>query len=253
VARKLDDPVRPADDESRATAERLIRSARRGSLGTLEPSTGHPFVSLTSLATDVDGTPLILVSQLSHHTGHLMADPRCSLLVGEDGKGDPLAHPRITLTCRAVPVERDGEIGARIRRRFLARQPKAALYVDFPDFGFFKLEIERGSLNGGFGKAFRMERSDLVLDLADAAELVATEEGAIGHMNEDHPETAKLYAEKLLGLPAARWRMTGIDPAGCDLSAADMTARLPFPERVADAEGLRLMLHRLAVSARSAG
>jgi hypothetical protein len=98
-----------------------------------------------------------------------------------------------------------------------------------------------------------MDRSDLVLDLADAAELVATEEGAIGHMNEDHPETAKLYAEKLLGLPAARWRITGIDPSGCDLSAGDMTARLPFPERVTDGDGLRLMLHRLAVSARSAG
>ncbi len=245
------DPVRPVDDESRRLAERLLRTARRGSLGTLEPETGHPFVSLVSLATDVDGTPIILVSQLSNHTGHLAADRRCSLLVGESGKGDPLAHPRITLSCRAAAVDRESERGLRIRRRFLARQPKAELYVDFPDFGFIALEIERGSLNGGFGKAYRLEREDLVLDLSGADELIAAEESAVAHMNADHGDAASLYAERLLRLPAGRWTLTGIDPAGCDLGCGEMSARLPFPHRAATASDLREMLHRLAVDARS--
>lgn len=246
------DPVRPTDEEGLRLAERLLRGARRGALGTLEPG-GHPFVSLVSLATDVDATPLILVSRLSHHTAHLTADARCSLLVDESGKGDPLAHPRLTLTCRAVPIERESERGRRVRRRFLARQPKAALYVDFPDFGFFALEIERGSLNGGFGKAYRLERADLVLDLAGAEELLALEESALEHMNADHAASAALYAEKLLGLPAGRWTMTGIDPAGCDLASGERTGRLPFDGRVTSSDGLRRALHDLAVRARSRG
>jgi putative heme iron utilization protein len=244
------DPIRPTDDEGLRLAERLLRGARRGALGTLE-SGGHPFVSLVSLATDVDGTPLILVSRLSHHTAHLSGDARCSLLVDESGKGDPLAHPRLTLTCRAVPIDRESERGLRVRRRFLARQPKAALYVDFPDFGFFALEIERGSLNGGFGKAYRLERGDLVLDLAGAEDLVAVEESAVEHMNADHADSASLFAERLLGLPAGRWTITGIDPSGCDLASSERTGRLPFGERVTSPDGLRRVLHALSVRARS--
>ncbi|GAH59469.1 unnamed protein product, partial [marine sediment metagenome] len=33
-------------------------------------------------------------------------------------------------------------VEARARERFLARHPKAKLYADFPDFGFFALAPE---------------------------------------------------------------------------------------------------------------
>lgn len=243
------DPIRPTDDEARGLARGLLRAARFGSLATLGPD-GHPGATLTSLATDSDGTPLILVSSLSAHTRNLMADPRASLLIAPGGKGDPLAHPRVTLKLRATRVARDGEDAPRIRRRFLARQPKAALYADFGDFSFFSLQIEAASLNGGFGKAYELAASDILAERDKAAAIAAIEEGALAHMNADHADALQLYATKLLGAKAGAWRATGLDPDGLDLALGDIALRLPFPASVDGPGALRMMLAGLAAQAR---
>ena len=39
----------------------------------------------------------LLISALAEHTRNLRADPRCSLLVAEEGDGNPLARGRVTL------------------------------------------------------------------------------------------------------------------------------------------------------------
>ncbi len=170
------------------------RSARFGALAVLEPETGTPLASRVGVATDLDGTPLILISMLSAHTGALLADPRCSLLVGEPGKGDALAHPRITLVCRAARLERGTPEHARAERRYLNRNPKAKLYVGLGDFSFFRLEVERASLNGGFGKAYLLDRADLLAGGPVAEELATSEQPAIDHMNTDHLDAIALYA-----------------------------------------------------------
>lgn len=157
------EPIRATDDDARALARDLLHTARFATLATHEAGTGFPFASLVSLATDLDGTPVILISRLSGHTGNLMADPRASLLIARTGKGDPLAHPRITLMVTARVIDRDSPEGARVRLRFLAQQPKAALYVDFPDFSFVALEVVRASLNGGFARAYSLVREDIIV------------------------------------------------------------------------------------------
>lgn len=160
----------PVDEEARALAQRLLHGARYGALATLDPASGHPLASRVALATDVDGAPLILISALSAHTGALLADPRCSLLCGEPGRGDPLAHPRVTLVARARRIDRADEAAhTRVRRRYLARQPKARLYADFGDFAYWRLEVERASLNGGFGRAYELTATD-VLPTVDGPE-----------------------------------------------------------------------------------
>lgn len=161
------DPILTTDDDARALARELLRTARYATLATHEVSTGFPFASLVSLATDLDGTPVILISRLSGHTGNLMADARASLLIARVGKGDPLAHPRITLMVRARVLDRESAEGERVRARFLAVQPKAALYVDFPDFSFVALDVERASLNGGFARAFSLVRADVMIAVTD--------------------------------------------------------------------------------------
>lgn len=245
------EPIRPTDAKARGLAKTLLRSARSAALATLTAK-GHPFASLASLATDVDGTPLILVSALSGHTANLEADPRASLLIAPGGKGDPLAHPRITLLVRAQKVERESEDGRRIRRRFLARQPKAALYADFPDFSFFALGIERASLNGGFGRAYELDAADILSDCSRAQALIEAEEGAIAHMNADHADAVRLYASALLGARDGAWRISGLDPDGCDLTLGDKALRLPFDEPVTDPDALRKTLVALAGRARAA-
>ena len=225
----------------------LLRSVRSGALATLDAQTGGPFSSLVSLATDSDGSPLILVSRLSAHTANLDRDGRASILFAATGKGDPLAHPRLTVSGR---VEVTGE--ERARRRFLARHPKAELYADFPDFTFRRLRIEAGHLNGGFARAARLSAADLASDLAGADALLEAEAGAVAHMNEDHADALGLYATRLAGRPAGDWRAVGIDPDGMDMNAGDLTARIVFPERVTEAGSLRRVLVALAAQARAA-
>jgi len=245
------DPIRPTDASARGLARGLLRSARSASLATLTAD-GHPFASLTSLATDIDGTPLILVSSLSGHTGNLIADPRCSLLIAPGGKGDPLAHARITLIATAEAIDRESELGQRVRRRFLARQPKASLYVDFPDFSFFALRLQRASLNGGFGRAYELEAGDVLSDCSQAQALIQAEEGAVDHMNEDHADAIRLYATNLLGGEDGAWRLSGLDPDGADLMLGDKALRLAFDEPVTTPDALRNTLVMLAGKARSA-
>lgn len=154
------DPIRPTDDNARQLARSLMEETRWAALSTLEEN-GHPSVSLVSFSLDEDRTPILLVSALSGHTLNLRHDPRCALLFGEPGKGDPLAHPRLTVLCHAAFIERPSAENDRLKPIYLKRQPKAALYIDFGDFCFVRLDIVSASLNGGFGKAYRLERDDL--------------------------------------------------------------------------------------------
>ncbi len=160
--------LRPTGEAAIAQARMLVRSAAFGALSVLEPETGHPSISRVLLATDFDGVPVILVSQLAAHTKALLADPRCSLMVGEPGKGDPLTSPRLMIRCRAEQVDRRHKQYTDLRARFARHHPKSKLYIDFEDFHFFKLWILDGLLNGGFGKAFAMAGTDLRIDPVSA-------------------------------------------------------------------------------------
>jgi putative heme iron utilization protein len=240
----------PADFDPVGLAKSLMRATRAGTLGTLDRNTGHPFTSLVNVATDVDGAPVILTSRLSTHTANLERDGRASVLLAETGKGDPLAHPRLSVLGAFVQIARDGADRTRVRRRFLARHPKSELYVDFGDFSFWRMNVASAHLNGGFARAADLRATDVLTDVSGADELIAAEEGAVEHMNSDHAEATRLYATKLLGLDAAPWRISGLDPDGADLTAGDRTARLAFPQRVASAAALRQVLVELAKKAR---
>ena len=242
----------PADFDPVALAKSLLRATRAGTLGTLDRNTGHPFASLVNVATDVDGAPLILTSRLSTHTANLEADGRASILLAQTGKGDPLAHPRLTMLGTFASVERDSADEARVRRRFLARHPKSELYAGFGDFSFWRMQVASAHLNGGFARAADLNAADVLTDISGVDDLIAAEEGAVAHMNSDHAEATRLYATKLLGEEDGPWRISGLDPDGADLIAGDRTARLAFPQRVTSGAALREMLVELAKQARAA-
>ena len=245
--------LRVTDDEARRLARTLLRSARSCPLAVFEPETGFPFASRTLTGTDTDGTPVILVSALSFHTQALRADPRASLLAGEPGKGDPLAHPRLTVICMAEEVPRESEARAALRERFVRRHPKAKLYVDFPDFTFFRLVPQRALLNGGFGKAFVLAAEDLLIRSPARIALAGMEAGAIEHMNSDHAEAAGIYARHYCGAKDGEWTIAGLDAAGVDLASGDRLKRLEFSRELEEAGELRAELARLLRAARAAG
>ena len=151
------DPIRPTDAEARVLARRLINTSTFGALAVMVDNA--PMVSRIAVATDADGVPLTLISDLSIHTKALRASPQCSLLVGEPGeRGDPLTHPRLTLQLRASFLEKTDALVA----HYLAHQPKAKLYIGFTDFHLVKLAPTQGYLNGGFGKAYHLTAQDLI-------------------------------------------------------------------------------------------
>jgi len=240
-----------ADFDAVAVAKGLLRATRAGALGTIDRNTGHPFGSLVNVATDADGSPLILVSRLATHTANLEKDARASLLLASVGRGDPLAHPRLTVLGAFAPVARDDVAELRLRRRFLARHPKSELYAGFADFSFWRLAVVSAHLNAGFARAADLKASELMTDLSGAQDLIDAEAGALAHMNADHAEAIRLYATKLLGADDGPWRLTGIDPEGIDLAQGDATLRLPFLQRVTTAEALRKALVDFAAQARA--
>jgi putative heme iron utilization protein len=238
-------PPQP-DFDGVSVAKHLLRTVRAGALATLDREAGFPFASLVTIATDCDGSPLLLMSRLAAHTGNLESDPRASILLAQGGKGDPLAHPRLTVIGRVARTDEP-----RVRARFLARHPKANLYAGFGDFSFWRMEIVGGHLNGGFARAMTLSAEQIRTDLSGADELVAVEDSAVAHMNEDHREALALYATRLANAPAADWRATGLDPEGIDLAAGDLTARVDFDRRVENGGDLRKVLREMAERARS--
>ncbi|MEX6506278.1 HugZ family protein [Jiella sp. M17.18] len=219
--------LQPVDEETRRLARRLLRGARTAALAVLRPHDGFPAASRVLIATEFSGRPLLLVSGLSLHARALAIDARCSLLVGESGKGDPLAHPRMTVFSKATIVSPDDPERERLRERFLARHPKAALYADFPDFRFVRLEPTGASLNGGFARAFELDPDDLLDEAVEGLEAEAIR--ARDHMNADHADAVGAIAERCAKTEAAGWRIATVDRAGFEIARGDRLERIEFP------------------------
>ena len=109
-------------------ARKLLRAARVGTLASVMDS--QPFASLITPACAPDLSVLLLLSDLSEHTRHLRADPRCSVLVAGAPEGaNPQTAPRVTVTGLA-------EVAAdpALKSRYLAVHPYAGLYAGFQRF-----------------------------------------------------------------------------------------------------------------------
>jgi heme iron utilization protein len=237
----------PAKPEIAADARTLIRQAFKGTLASLDTPSGAPYASLITLATDAGGAPLFLISTLARHTRNLVEDPRASILIdGTDAAADPLQGARVTLSGIAEKVHGEAQ-----RRRFLARHPEAELYADFPDFSFWRLALEGAHYIGGFGRIVDLAASDLLVSLDGAEALLEAEPGIVEHMNDDHADAIALYALAFAGGDPGPWRMTGIDPDGCDIALGPDGRRISFANRVLTPGDARKELVRLAEEARA--
>lgn len=240
-------PPAEAFDAPSAT-RRLIREARMGALATLDED-GAPYASLVQVGTLPDGAPVLLLSGLARHTRNIARDARVSLLVDERRVGDELQGARAGVKGRIARLTEPGAIET-ARRRFLARHPDAAGFAGFSDFAFYRIEPDSAHLVAGFGRITDVAREDLLVETADAAEVLAAEAGAVAHMNADHQDAIALYALHLIGTGPGDWRMIGLDPAGCDLMSGVDVRRLDFPRRATTARAMREILVELAGKAR---
>lgn len=220
---------------------RLLRRARTATLATLNRGGGIPYASLANLATDVDGAPIIFISELAWHTRNLGADGRASIMASElPTSGDALTGARVTVMGRFLPCGEE-----RVRRRYLAHHPEADSYAGFGDFGFWRMEAELVHAVAGFG---RIETRTPAEVFPLTGEMGSVEEDAIAHMNDDHADAISRLAARLGGGSREPWRIAAIDPDGCDLVSAGQSLRAEFPVPVYSAASLRAAFAGLAGS-----
>ncbi|WP_020590621.1 HugZ family protein [Kiloniella laminariae] len=216
--------------------------------GRVEKVSGNfPYASLSLVALDHDATPYMLLSDLADHSQNVAANPRAGMLFdGTAGYRDPLAGGRVTLVGTLTKTD-----DPRMLQRFLSRHPRSALYAGFKDFSLYRYEIEAAHLIGGFAKAIWVTPEVLKLDCRDAAELSKAETSIVEHMNTDHSDAILAIATRTLGLPATKWKMTGIDPEGWDLHDGRTHARCQFVAPIHNADEARQALVIQAKAARS--
>lgn len=230
-----------------AEARLLLRRARTAALGTSNRDPKGPYVSLANIATDGQGQPVIFISRLAWHTRNIEANPEASVMVSEiPPEGDALTGPRVTVMGRFEPIPK-GDIAA----RYAHHHPAARTYLDFPDFSFWRLKAQKIHAVAGFGRIETMEPDEVFLPESTAAAVMDQAESAIAHMNADHADAVELYASKLLGAEAGKWRITAIDPDGAHLAREDKVLRLAFEKPAEKAADLRQIFVALAQKARN--
>jgi putative heme iron utilization protein len=220
----------------------LMREGRVAALATLDAGTQNPYASFITVATETDGSPIFLISKLAWHTRNLEADPRASILFNAECRaGDPLNVGRVSLMGVAAPTDNPSA-----RSRFLAKHPGAALYADFADFSFWRLQIEQAHFVGGFGRITTLPARDILRDREMA---MAWDDGvgaAIEAANTANAELIGRIAGSLTGKADHGWRIAACDPEGCDLVSGDDAARIVFAVPLAASEALGDALQALA-------
>lgn len=222
-------------------ARRVLRGSGQGTLATLDPASGYPLATLVTCTPALDGAPLFFLSALSLHTRNLQADPRASVLLIAGGKGDPLAHPRLSLVGRC---RREGDDTA--KPRFLARHAKAALYADLPDFSMWRLEIEAAHFNGGFARARMLTPGELLCDPAVSAAFAAQQAVLLARLH--HHALADIA--RLLSAGPQHISLQAVDPDGLDLVLGGQGRRLAFSRRLSAPDEAMDAVSQLAVNAR---
>lgn len=233
-------------------ARTMVYMGRIGTLSTLSRKhSGYPFGSVMPYALDGQGRPLFLISTMAMHTQNLQADRRASLLVTQPGwVGDPLAGGRATLLGEVRTLSKTDS--AEVRDIYLARHPNAAYWVDFEDFGFYRMEVVEVYYVGGFAAMDWISAQEYLEARPDP--LAESAAGIIEHMNRDHPDALVAFARVLGGAQADEASMVSVDRLGFKLRIKSgvrlSSVRIPFPREVTNPEETRAVLIAMLRDAR---
>jgi len=205
----------------------LLRGSRVGSLAVVEA--GAPKLALVTPAIALDGAPLVLLSRLSAHTRALDRDPACAMmLTGAPSEANPQTAPRLSLGGHAARAD-----DPHLRARYLAIHPYAAMYVDFADFGLFRMTVTEARYVGGFARAAKLDPARLAPPAASAAEFALVNDQLIATLNETNADALNRIAGAS-GAEPGGWRIVAIDPDGLDLGRGEHVRRVDFDRPIGD-------------------
>jgi heme iron utilization protein len=248
-------PERPPVPEP-TLAERgrtLIRIGRIGTLSThSRKQPGFPFGSVMPYSPDEQGRPVFLISSMAMHTQNLTADARASLLVMQEGGEDPLGAARITLVGEVWPIP--AAETAAVRELYLGRHQNARYWVDFNDFGFYRMQPADVYFVGGFGVMGWVSTDEYTGSQPDP--LVDCAAGILTHMNADHGEALVLLAGAAGETGVETASMTAVDRLGFHLRLRSgervYGVRIAFPREVRNMGDARAVLVEMVRAARDA-
>lgn len=228
------------DDDPGLTVRRLVRGAPKAVMATHHHGRdGWPYGSLVLTAATHDGSPLLLLSDLSDHVKNLRKDRRASLLFdGTAGLKDPLTGARASVLGRLNKVADPA-----LLTRYLNLHQTAELYAGFQDFNLYRMRVEAAHLVAGFGKIHWLTRTKLQPKNIDAKAWLAGEAALIGRLNGKHQPL--VFAALGLEKAAKGLRAVAADPEGLDIQAGARRVRLEFGAIVRTPRGVPGALKRL--------
>lgn len=185
-------------------AKTVFLKNAQGTLSTL--SSGYPFGSLVNYSV-FEHQPILFLSRLAEHTQNLLKDNKVSLFVTQpNARVEAMEWPRVTLLGRAQLVDSartEASLNESVRDIYLKGHPKASLYLGFPDFSFYQIQIESVRFVGGFGSMGWVQLADFLAASSDPVADLA--EGVIEHMNCDHQDAMLMIARHQLGESAPEY------------------------------------------------
>tara|TARA_B100001094_G_scaffold229975_1_gene224578 strand:- start:509 stop:1330 length:822 start_codon:yes stop_codon:yes gene_type:complete len=230
----------------------LVGKASKGTLCTMSAKKeGYPYGSFV-IYSMYNNNPIFLFSTLAEHTKNLIRNPKASLLISEDGDGNPLALGRITLVGDCVKLPKHEHESA--KEKFLEKHPQSKSYADWNDFSFYQLEVSSIRYIGGFGKMSWVKIDEWVDAEPDPLDHDAI--GIIEHMNDDHRDAMVLMCKFLSkAKTTSDAEMTSIDRYGFEMLAkteqGDRKIRLGFDKEVTTPDTARIALVSLVKKART--
>mmetsp|Transcript_26926 Transcript_26926/g.39868 ORF Transcript_26926/g.39868 Transcript_26926/m.39868 type:complete len:333 (-) Transcript_26926:73-1071(-) len=197
---------------------------------------GYPNGSVVGFAPDEDGNPIFIFSGMSSHTQDVLKDPKCSLTIAsKQFKG--AADGRVNLMGQVKLISQEDKEAA--KAVYLKKHP-GAFWVDFGDFNWFKMEIEKINFVGGFARAGSVSPEEY----NNAKPDVIAEFGMhiASHMNDDHQgSTIAMIESQVPGINASEAVITSVDSMGMFVKVTrspvnseeqqQFKMRLPFPRK----------------------
>lgn len=215
---------------------------------------GYPNGSVVGFAPDEDGNPIFVFSGMSSHTQDILKDPRCSLTVAAKGfKG--AADGRVNLMGTVSLVKKENV--EKLKAIYMQKHP-GAFWVDFGDFNFFKLSIERINFVGGFARAGSITPEDYHNAKPDA--IAAFGSHIADHMNDDHQDnTIAMIEGQVPGICAKEAVITSVDSLGMYVKVTrkpedseemqQFKMRLPFPRRAENRKDVKDLIVEMSKAA----
>merc|ERR1712151_1429138 len=207
---------------------------------------------------DEDGCPLFLFSGMSSHTQDILVNPKCSVTVAsKEFKGAADGRVNLMGTCNLLKGE---ERIARARELYLAKHPNSAIWIDFGDFNWFKLDVEKIRFVGGFARAGPVEAAEYKKAKPDP---VAAFSGPVAkHMNDDHRSAILAMAKTVPGIGEDKLidgEITSMDSLGMYIKVEreggvpkQFKFRLPFPRKAEERKDVKVLIMEMTQTAAAA-